>query len=171
MGEYGHRLYQDDLWVDEVMTIHREAGVYTSPYPCPQFMKAAGIWEDYQVLLSNAGLDNFLTDEPAQFAKLTMGVVQDFKCNLSSDNPMVQYKIYNHIIDLPFANFCAAIRVPQWGSCEKIKESPKSLVDLYAEICQGFDFSKESGKIRNIQLPAIIYFAYFITKCVLARKT
>src|SRR3954464_13660077 len=70
MGEYGHRLYQDDLWVDEVMTIHREAGVYTSPYPCPRFMQAVGIWEDYQVLLSNAGLDNFLTDEPAQFAKL-----------------------------------------------------------------------------------------------------
>src|SRR4051795_3582858 len=74
------------------MKIHRETGVYTSPYPCPQFMQAVGIWEDYQVLLSNGGLDNFLTDEPAQFAKLTMGVVQDFKCNLSSTNPMVQYK-------------------------------------------------------------------------------
>ena len=66
MGEYGHRLYQDDLWVDEVMTIHREAGVYTSPYPCPQFMQAAGIWEDYQVLLSNAGLDNFIAEHMAQ---------------------------------------------------------------------------------------------------------
>ena len=41
---------------------------------------------------------------------------------------------------------------------------------MYAEICQGFEFSKESGKIQNIQLPAIRYFAYFITKCVLARK-
>src|SRR3954469_16970853 len=47
---------------------------------------------------------------------------------------------------------------------------PKSLMDLYAEIFQGFDFSKESGKIRNIQLPTIRYFSYFITKCVLARK-
>src|SRR3954469_20637828 len=46
---------------------------------------------------------------------------------------------------------------------------PKSLMDLYAEIFQGFDFSKESGKIRNIQFPSIRYFAYFITKCVLAR--
>src|SRR4051812_13681947 len=80
---------------------------------------------------------------------------------------MVHYKIYNIPVDLPFADFCAAIRVPRWGSCEKIKERPKSLIDLYAEICQGFDFSKESGKIRNIQLPAIRYF----TKCVLARKT
>ena len=87
MEEHGYQLSQDDLWVDEIMLIHREAGVHASQYPCPQFMKAAGIWEDYQTLISNAGLDNFLTDEPAQFAKLTMGVVQDFKCNLSSSNP------------------------------------------------------------------------------------
>ena len=44
-------------------------------------------------------------------------------------------------------------------------------MDLYAEIFQGSSFSKESGKIRNIHLPSIRYFAYFITKCVLARKT
>src|SRR4051812_45554578 len=99
-----------------------------------------------------------------------MAVMQDFRFTWSSSNPMVHYKIYNIVVDLPFADFCAAIRVPQWGSCEKIKERPKSLMDLYAEICQGFDFSKESGKIRNIQFPAIRYFAYFITKCVLARK-
>src|SRR3954467_7073798 len=171
MGLYGHRHYHDDLWVDEVMTIHREAGVYTSPYPCPQFMQAAGIWEDYRVLLSNAGLDNFLTDEPAQFAKLTMGVVQDFKCNLFSANPMVQYKIYNHTIDLPFANFCAAIRVPQWGSCEKIKERPELLMNLYKEICGDRSFTSEDGKIRSIHLPCIRYFAHFVSKCILAKKT
>jgi hypothetical protein len=28
----------------------------------------------------------------------------------------------------------------------------------------------EDGKIQNIHLPSIRYFAYFITKCVLARK-
>ena len=57
------------------------------------------------------------------------------------------------------------------GSCEKIRERPKPLMDLYAGICQGCDFSKESGKIRNIHFPSIRYFAYFIAKCVLARKT
>ena len=44
-------------------------------------------------------------------------------------------------------------------------------MDLYAEICQGCDFSNEGGKFRNIQFPSIRYFSYFITKCVLARKT
>jgi hypothetical protein len=44
-------------------------------------------------------------------------------------------------------------------------------MDLYEEICQGRSFSDESGKIQSIHLPSIRYFAYFIAKCVLARKT
>jgi hypothetical protein len=44
-------------------------------------------------------------------------------------------------------------------------------MDLYEEICQGRSFSDESGKIRSIHFPSIRYFAYFIAKCVLARKT
>ncbi|KAK1605095.1 hypothetical protein QYE76_028768 [Lolium multiflorum] len=63
-----------------------------------------------------------------------------------------------------------AIRVPQWGSCEKVRGLPQELLSLYKMICQGRSFSDDSGKISSIQLPAIRYFAYFITKCVLARK-
>jgi hypothetical protein len=84
---------------------------------------------------------------------------------------MVYYKIYNKSVDLPFDVFCAAIRVPQWGSPRRIKERPGPLMDLYEEICQGRSFSKESGKIRSIHFPSIRYFAYFIVQCVLARKT
>jgi hypothetical protein len=74
-------------------------------------------------------------------------------------------------VDLPLDVFCAAIRVPQWGSHGRIKERPRPLMDLYEEICQGRSFSGESGKIQNIHFPSIRYFAYFIAKCVLARKT
>ena len=121
-------------------------------------------------MVTNAGLENFVEGEQLQYVKLTMAMVQDFRFTWSSSNPMVHYKIYNIVVNLPFADFCAAIRVSHWGSCEKIRERPKPLMDLYAEICQGCDFSKESGKIRNIQFPSTRYFAYFITKCVLARK-
>jgi hypothetical protein len=79
--------------------------------------------------------------------------------------------VYNKTVDLPFNVFCAAIRIPQWGSREKMRERPKPLMDLYEEICQGRSFLGESGKIQNIHFPSIRYFAYFITKCVLARKT
>jgi hypothetical protein len=43
-------------------------------------------------------------------------------------------------------------------------------MDLYEEICQGRSFTGDNGKIQNIHFPSIRYFAYFITKCVLARK-
>jgi hypothetical protein len=68
---------------------------------------------------------------------------------------MVHYKIYNKSVDLPFDVFCAAIRVPQWESHEKMKERPRPLMDLYEEICQGRSFSGENGKIWNIHFPSI----------------
>jgi hypothetical protein len=39
-------------------------------------------------------------------------------------------------MDLPFDVFCAAIRIPQWGLREKMRERPRPLMDLYEEICQ-----------------------------------
>jgi hypothetical protein len=134
-------------------------------------MSAAGILQDFQTLISNAGLEHFVDGEPHQYAKLTMFVVQNFRFFWSSPNPMVHYKIYNKIVDLPFDVFCAAIRVPQWGLRKKIKDRPRPLMDLYEEIRPGRSFSRESGKIRSIQFPSIRYFAYFIARCVLARKT
>ncbi|KAK1611670.1 hypothetical protein QYE76_035343 [Lolium multiflorum] len=95
---------------------------------------------------------------------------KDFEFHRSQTNPMVRYKIYNKTINLPFSDFCAAIRVPQWGSCEKVRGTPRELSNLYTMICNGRSFSDDGGKISSIQLPAIRYFAYFVTKCVLARK-
>jgi hypothetical protein len=40
-------------------------------------MNAAGILQDFQTLISNAGLEHFVDGEPQQYAKLTMSVVQD----------------------------------------------------------------------------------------------
>src|SRR3954464_6803712 len=100
-----------------------------------------------------------------------MSVVQDFRCSIDSHNPMVHYKIYNAAVNLPLDVFCTAIRVPQGGSYAKIKERNKPLSDLYEEIFQGRNLKDENWKIKNIQLPSIRYFAYFITKCVMARKS
>jgi hypothetical protein len=147
MEENAYQLFQHELEVHEVMKVHCEERVFPSIYPCSEFMNAAGILQDFQTLISNAGLTHFIDDEPHQYVKLTMSVVHDFKFSWSTSNPMVHYKIYNKSMDLPFDVFRAAIRVPQWGSRERIKERPKPLTDLYEEICQGRSFSGESGKI------------------------
>ena len=59
MGENIYRLNQRDFKLKEVMTVHCEGGVFPSPYPCPEFMNAAGISQDFQTLVSNAGLEYF----------------------------------------------------------------------------------------------------------------
>jgi hypothetical protein len=155
MEENEYQLIQHELEVHEVMKVHREEGVFPSIYPCSEFMSVTGILQDFQTLISNAWLEHFVDGEHHQYVKLTMSVVQDFRFSWSVPNPMVHYKIYNKTVDLPFDDFCAAIKVPRWGLCEKIKERPRPLMDLYEEICQGRSFSDESSKIQSIHLPSI----------------
>ena len=67
-----HQLIQHELEVHEVMGVHHEEGVFPSIYPCSEFMKAVGILQDFQTLISNAGLEDFVDGEPYQYAKLTI---------------------------------------------------------------------------------------------------
>jgi hypothetical protein len=115
-----YQLSQHELEVHDVMKVHREEKVFPSHYPCSAFLGAAGILQDFQTLLSDAGLEYFVEGEPPQYVKLTMSVVQDFRFIWSTSNPMVHYKIYNKSVDLPLDVFCTAIRVPQWGSCYSV---------------------------------------------------
>jgi hypothetical protein len=163
MEENGYQLIQQELEVHEVMKVHREEGVFPSIYPCSEFMNVAGILQGFQTRISNAGLEYFVDGEPQQYAKLTMSMVQDFRFSWSSPNSMVHYKIYNKTVDLPFDIFYAAIRVPQWGSCEKIKEQPRPLMGLCEEICQGRSFSEKSGKIQEYSF--LIYLIFCLFSC------
>ena len=72
-----HQLNQHELLVHEVMRVHREEGAFPSIYPCSEFMRSAGILQDFQTLVSNAGLEDFIVGEPYRYAKLTLSVVQD----------------------------------------------------------------------------------------------
>ena len=152
------------------MEVNREDSVHSAVYPCQNFMAAVGILQDFNTLISNAGLKNFTSGEPAQFAKLTKSVVQDFKFNHLSNNPTVSYNIYNVPIEISLHEFCTAIKVPYWDSYATINGQPRNLVELYSEITKCRGLSKEGGKIRLILFPAIRYFTYFIAKCVLARN-
>ncbi|KAK1620678.1 hypothetical protein QYE76_026195 [Lolium multiflorum] len=76
-------------------------------------------------------------------------MIEDFEFHRSQTNPMVRYKIYNKTINLPFSDFCAAIRVPQWGSCEKVRGTPRELSNLYTMICNGRSFSDDGENELN----------------------
>src|SRR4051794_13065401 len=77
MGANPYRIDQNESELGQVMRVRREESVFPSLYPCNQFMRDAGILEDFNSLLSNAGLEHFVSDEPYQYMKLTMSVVQD----------------------------------------------------------------------------------------------
>jgi hypothetical protein len=79
MEENAYQLFQHELEVHEVMRVHREERVFPSIYPCSEFMNVVGILQDFQTLISNAGLEYFIDGEPPQYAKLTMVVVRDFR--------------------------------------------------------------------------------------------
>src|SRR3954462_7468745 len=68
-------LNQYDLMVPEPMKVHREERVFPSIYPCHEFMRTAGILQDFQTMITNAGLEHIVEGEPLQYVKLTMVVV------------------------------------------------------------------------------------------------
>ena len=51
----GPAIDPNDLVVGEVMEVNREDSVHSAYYPCQTFMAAAGILQDFNTLISNAG--------------------------------------------------------------------------------------------------------------------
>ncbi|KAK1680739.1 hypothetical protein QYE76_041587 [Lolium multiflorum] len=56
------------------------------------------------------------------------------------------------------------------GTSKKIENRPKALTELYREVTNDDDRTIQRGKIRNIQLPAIRYFAYYLATSILGRE-
>ncbi|KAK1628221.1 hypothetical protein QYE76_002536 [Lolium multiflorum] len=113
------------------------------------------------VIDCNKGMVTFNVDDKEHTVYFPKRIDKDFKFNWSRSDPMVQYKIYNKAVNLPFSVFCAAIGVPQWGSCEKIRGTPRELSDLYTRICNGRSLSNDeiqlSGKSSEFLQMALFY--------------
>ncbi|KAK1683915.1 hypothetical protein QYE76_044763 [Lolium multiflorum] len=105
------------------------------------------------VIDCNKGMVTFNVDDKEHTVYFPKRIDKDFEFHRSQTDPMVRYKIYNKTIDLPFSDFCTAIRVPRWGSCEKIRGTPRELSNLYTRICNGRSFSNDS-----VRLPAPALF-------------
>src|SRR3954467_8020575 len=72
-------LNQYDLMVHERMKVHHEEAIFPSICPCNEFMRAVGILQDFQTMVTNVGLEHFVEGEPFQYVKLTMAFVQEFR--------------------------------------------------------------------------------------------
>jgi hypothetical protein len=56
-----------------------------------------------------------------------------------------------------------------FGMAKKMLNQPTDLLELYRGVTNDDDRTAQRGKIRNIQLPAIRYFTYYLATSVLGR--
>jgi hypothetical protein len=57
-----------------------------------------------------------------------------------------------------------------FGTAKKIQNRPADLLELYRGVTNNDDRTARRGKIRNIQLPAIRYFANYLATSILGRE-
>jgi hypothetical protein len=61
-------------------------------------------------------------------------------------------------------------RYPHVWNGKEDKDRPADLLELYRGVTNDDDRTAQRGKIRNIQLPAIRYFTYYLATSVLGRE-
>jgi hypothetical protein len=110
-----------------------------------------------------------MMDESNQYAILTKIFVESFKFTNAHYNPSIAFKIYDRPITVPLERFCNILGIPMFGTARKMLLQPADLVELYRGVTNDDDCTAQRGKIRNIQLPAIRYFTYYLATSVLGR--
>lgn len=141
-----------------------------SSFPCYNFLSNAGLLDDFLVLVGNVGLTTYMGDEREQYHMLTKIFVESFQFNNKHYQPTVAFRIYGNPITMKLNDFCTALDIAPVGTTKKIENNPKALLELYRGVTNDDCRTIQRGKIRNIQLPAIKYFAYYLATSILGRE-
>ncbi|KAK1626873.1 hypothetical protein QYE76_001188 [Lolium multiflorum] len=129
-----------------------------------------GILEDFFTLVNRAGLTTYVGDEREQYYMLTKIFVESFQFNNKQYEPTVAFRIYGNPVTMKLEDFCRALDIVPVGTASRIDDNPRDLLELYRGITDDDCRTIQRGKIRNIQLPAIKYFAYYIATSILGRE-
>ncbi|KAK1677863.1 hypothetical protein QYE76_038711 [Lolium multiflorum] len=132
--------------------------------------KKHGLLDDFFTLVNRAGLATYVGDEREQYYMLTKIFVESFKFHNKQYGPTVAFKIYGNPITMELEEFCVALGITPVGTSRKIEDNPRVLLELYRGITNDDCRTIQRGKIRNIQLPAIKYFSYYIATSILGRE-
>jgi hypothetical protein len=147
-----------------------DGDAHPSTFPCAKFLSDAGILDDFLLLVDRVGLTTYMTDESNQYALLTKIFVERFKFTNSHFKPSIAFKIYDKSITMSLEKFCGILGIPMFGIAKKIQNRPADLLELYGGVTNDDDRIAQRGKIRNIQLPAIRYFSYYLATSILGRE-
>ena len=75
-------------------------------WPSDDFLRAVRIYDDFYELAENAGLTNFLRDQPEQYLLLTNIFVQNFHFHSRSSPPTVEFHLYDEHKEMSLYDFC-----------------------------------------------------------------
>ncbi|KAK1681398.1 hypothetical protein QYE76_042246 [Lolium multiflorum] len=164
------RSYNEDIIAPSFAPEEDNGAPNASSFPCYDFLTNAGILDDFFTLVNRAGLATYVGDEREQYYMLTKIFVESFKFHNTQYEPTVAFKIYGNPVTMELEEFCRALDIAPVGTARRIDDNPRDLLELYRGITNDDCRTIQRGKIRNIQLPAIKYFAYYIATSILGRE-
>ncbi|KAK1631856.1 hypothetical protein QYE76_006171 [Lolium multiflorum] len=164
------RSYNEDIIAPSFAPEEDNGAPNASSFPCYDFLTNAGILDDFFTLVNRAGLATYVGDEREQYYMLTKIFVESFKFQNTEYNPTVAFKIYGTPVTMELEEFCRALDIAPVGTARRIDNNPRDLLELYRGITNDDCRTIQRGKIRNIQLPAIKYFAYYVATSILGRE-
>ncbi|KAK1649840.1 hypothetical protein QYE76_067645 [Lolium multiflorum] len=164
------RSYNEDVIAPSFAPEEDNGAPNASSFPCYDFLTNAGILDDFFTLVNRAGLATYVGDEREQYYRLTKVFVESFKFHNTQYEPTVAFKIYDIPVTMKLEEFCRALDIAPVGTARRIDDNPRDLLELYRGITGDDCRTIQRGKIRNIQLPAIKYFAYYIATSILGRE-
>ncbi|KAK1684955.1 hypothetical protein QYE76_045803 [Lolium multiflorum] len=164
------RSYNEDVIAPSFAPEEDHGAPNASSFPCYEFLTNAGILDDFFTLVNRAGLATYVGDERGQYYRLTKIFVESFKFHNTEYEPTVAFKIYDIPVTMKLEEFCCALGIAPVGTARRIDDNPRDLLELYRGITGDDCRTIQRGKIRNIQLPAIKYFADYIGTSILGRE-
>ncbi|KAK1611078.1 hypothetical protein QYE76_034751 [Lolium multiflorum] len=162
--------YNEDILAPSFAPEEDNGPPNASTFPCYDFLRNAGILEDFLTLVNRAGLTTYMGDEREQYYMLTKIFVESFQFDNKQYEPTVAFRIYGNPVTMQLKDFCLALDIVPAGTASRIDDNPRDLLELYRGITNDDCRTIQRGKIRNIQLPAIKYFAYYIATSILGRE-
>ncbi|KAK1665664.1 hypothetical protein QYE76_053823 [Lolium multiflorum] len=164
------RSYNEDIIAPSFAPEEDNGAPNASSFPCYDFLTNAGILDDFFTLVNRAGLATYVGDEREQYHMLTKIFVESFKFHNTQYEPTVAFKIYGNPVTMELEEFCRALDIAPVGTARRIDDNPRDLLELYRGITEDDCRTIQRGKVRNIQLPTIKYFAYYIATSILGRE-
>jgi hypothetical protein len=87
--------YNEDLIAPSIGDEGDDGDAHPSTFPCANFLRDAGILDDFLLLVNRVGLTTYMNDESDQYAMLTKTFVESFTFSNSAFRPSIAFRIYN----------------------------------------------------------------------------